>query len=126
MDYIVGLIGSVLGWLMYYCYRILPNYLISIILFTFATKIVLLPVSLWVQRNSIKMVKMQPEINLIKAKYYGNGEKISEEQYELYKREHYQPLADLIPLALQLILLMGVIDVINHPEQHIFAEIRRA
>ena len=36
MDYIVGLIGSVLGWLMYYCYRILPNYLISIILFTFA------------------------------------------------------------------------------------------
>lgn len=120
MDYIVGLIGSVLGWLMYYCYRILPNYLISIILFTFATKIVLLPVSLWVQRNSIKMVKMQPEINLIKAKYYGNGEKISEEQYELYKREHYQPLADLIPLALQLILLMGVIDVINHPEQHIF------
>ena len=62
---------------------------------------------------------MQPEINLIKAKYYGNGEKISEEQYELYKREHYQPLADLIPLALQLILLMGVIDVINHPEQHI-------
>lgn len=63
---------------------------------------------------------MQPEINLIKAKYYGNGEKISEEQYELYKREHYQPLADLIPLALQLILLMGVIDVINHPEQHIF------
>ena len=120
MGYIVGLIGSILGWLMYYCYRILPNYFISIILFTFGTKIVLLPVSLWVQRNSIKMVKMQPEINFIKAKYYGNGEKISEEQYELYKREHYQPLADLIPLAMQLILLMGVIDVINHPYQHIF------
>lgn len=59
-------------------------------------------------------------MNFIKAKYYGNSEKISEEQYELYKREHYQPLADLIPLALQLILLMGVIDVINHPEEHIF------
>ncbi len=120
MNYIVGLIGSVLGWLMYYCYRILPNYFISIIIFTFGTKLVLLPVSLWVQRNSIKMVKMQPKVNLIKAKYYGNSEKISEEQYELYKREHYQPLADLIPLALQLILLMGVIDVINHPVEHIF------
>ncbi len=66
------------------------------------------------------MVKMQPEINFIKAKYFGNSEKISEEQYELYKREHYRPLADLIPLALQLILLMGVIDVINHPKEHIF------
>ncbi len=59
-------------------------------------------------------------MNFIKAKYYGNSEKISEEQYELYKREHYQPLADLIPLALQLILLMGVIEVINHPEEYIF------
>lgn len=105
---------------MYCCYNLLPNYFISIILFTFSTKMVLLPVSLWVQKNSIKMVKMQPEMNFIRAKYFGNGEKISEEQYELYKREHYQPLADLIPLALQLILLMGVIDVINHPEEHIF------
>ena len=120
MDYVIGLIGDVLGWLMYFCYHILPDYFISIIIFTFGTKIILMPVSLWVQKNSIKMVKMQPEMNFIKAKYYGNSEKISEEQYELYKREHYQPLADLIPLALQLILLMGVIDVINHPEEHIF------
>ncbi|MDE5825631.1 MAG: YidC/Oxa1 family membrane protein insertase, partial [Lachnospiraceae bacterium] len=120
MNDIIGLIGDVLGWLMYFCYHILPDYFISIIIFTFGTKIVLMPVSLWVQKNSIKMVKMQPEMNFIKARYYGNSEKISEEQYELYKREHYQPLADLIPLALQLILLMGVIDVINHSEEHIF------
>lgn len=120
MNYVIGLIGDVLGWLMYFCYYILPDYFVSIIIFTFGTKIVLMPVSLWVQKNSIKMVKMQPEMNFIKAKYYGNSEKISEEQYELYKREHYQPLADLIPLAMQLILLMGVIDVINHPEEHIF------
>lgn len=120
MNFIIDMIGNVLGWLMYFCYNILPNYFVSIILFTFGTKIVLLPVSLWVQKNSIKMVKMQPEVNFIKAKYYGNSEKISEEQYELYKREHYRPLADLIPLALQLILLMGVINVINNPEKHIF------
>ena len=120
MNSIISLIGNVLGWLMYFSYHLLHNYFLSILFFTFLTKIVLFPVSLMVQKNSIKMVKMQPEMNFIKAKYYGNGEKISEEQYELYKREHYQPLADLIPLALQLILLMGVIDVINHPEEHIF------
>ncbi|MCM1183991.1 MAG: membrane protein insertase YidC [Roseburia sp.] len=120
MNYIISLIGGVLGWLMYFSYGCLRNYFLSIVFFTLLTKIVLLPVSLMVQKNSIKMVKLQPEINFIKAKYFGNSEKISEEQYELYKREHYQPLADLIPLALQLILLMGVIDVINHPELHIF------
>ncbi len=120
MNSIISLIGNVLGWLMYFSYHLLHNYFLSILFFTFLTKIVLFPVSLMVQRNSIKMVKMQPEMNFIKAKYFGNSEKISEEQYELYKREHYQPLADLIPLALQLVLLMGVIDVINDPVRHIF------
>ena len=120
MNSIISLIGNILGWLMYFSYHLLHNYFWSILFFTFLTKIVLFPVSLMVQRNSIKMVKMQPEMNFIKAKYFGNGEKISEEQYELYKKEHYQPLADLIPLILQLILLMGVIDVINDPARHIF------
>lgn len=120
MNNIINLIGNILGWLMYFSYNILQNYFWSILFFTFLTKIVLFPVSLMVQKNSIKMVKMQPEINFIKAKYYGNSEKISEEQYELYKKEHYQPLADLIPLILQLILLMGVINVINDPAKHIF------
>lgn len=120
MNAIISMIGSVLGWLMYFCYKCLHDYFFSIVFFTFLTKIVLFPVSMMVQKNSIKMVKMQPELNFIKARYFGNSEKISEEQYELYKREHYKPLADLIPLALQLILLMGVIDVINHPQEHIF------
>ncbi len=120
MNSIINLIGDVLGWLMYFSYHFLQDYFWAILFFTFLTKIVLFPVSLMVQKNSIKMVKMQPEINFIKAKYFGNSEKISEEQYELYKREHYQPLADLIPLILQLILLMGVINVINDPAKHIF------
>lgn len=120
MSNVIQLIGNVLGWLMYFSYNILHDYFWAILLFTFLTKIVLFPVSLMVQKNSIKMVKLQPEINFIKAKYYGNSEKISEEQYELYKKEHYQPLADLIPLILQLVLLMGVINVINDPAKHIF------
>lgn len=120
MSNVIQLIGNVLGWLMYFSYNILHDYFWAIVLFTFLTKIVLFPVSLMVQKNSIKMVKLQPEINFIKAKYYGNSEKISEEQYDLYKKEHYQPLADLIPLILQLVLLMGVINVINDPAKHIF------
>lgn len=120
MDRIISFLGDILGWLMYFSYNCIHNYFWAIVFFTFLTKIVLLPVSLMVQKNSIKMVKMQPEINFIKAKYFGNNDKISEEQYELYKRENYKPLADLIPLILQLVLLMGVIDVINNPIKHIF------
>ena len=45
-----------------------------------------------VQKNSIKMVKMYPEMYRIKAKYFGNKDKISEEQYNLYRRENYHPM----------------------------------
>ena len=81
-------------------------------MFTFITKVILLPVSVLVQKNSIKMVRMYPEMNRIKAKYYGNKDKISEEQYNLYKREKYHPMLDLIPTILQLVILMGVVRAI--------------
>lgn len=46
-----------LEWIMNGCYAICHNYGIAIILFTLISKIILLPVSIWVQKNSIKMVK---------------------------------------------------------------------
>lgn len=61
------------------------------------------------------MVKMQPEINRIKAKHFGDADRIADEQSQIFKREKYNPLASLIPLAVQIILLMGLVEVIYHP-----------
>lgn len=99
--------------IMDFCYKICKNYGFAIILFTFFSKIVLLPVSVWVQKNSIKMVKMQPEINFLKVRYYGDADRIAEEQGKLFKREKYNPIASVIPLIIQLVLLMGLIEVIK-------------
>ncbi len=104
------IIGNFFGAIMLLCYNIVHNYGLAIIVFTLLTKIILLPVSVMVQKNSIKMVRMYPEINRIKAKYFGNKDMISEEEYQLYKRENYHPMLDLIPVILQLIILMGVVD----------------
>lgn len=112
-------IGNLFGQIMYGCYRILHNYGISIIVFTVITKIILMPISILVQKNSIKMVKMYPEMNRIKAKYFGSKDLISEEQYKLYQREKYHPMLDLLPVVLQLVILMGVVDVIYRPISHL-------
>ncbi len=95
------------------CYALCNNYGAAIVLFTLLSKIVLLPVSVWVQKNSIKMVKMQPEINSIMIKYYGDKDAIGEEQAMVYKREKYHPTASIFPLVIQLVLLMCVIEVIK-------------
>lgn len=104
------IIGDFFGMIMSLCYGLVNNYGWTIILFTLFSKIILLPIAVMVQKNSIKMVKMYPEMNRIKAKCYGNKDMISEEEYHLYKREHYHPMLELIPVVLQLLILMGVVD----------------
>lgn len=96
------------------CYSVSGNYGIAIILFTLISKVILLPVSVWVQKNSIKMVKMQPELNEAKARYFGDRGKIADEEAEIYKKYKYNPFASVIPMLIQLVLLMGVIEVIKN------------
>jgi YidC/Oxa1 family membrane protein insertase len=115
----VDVLGSILGYVMRLCYNLLHNYGIAIILFVFITKIILSPISIWVHKNGIKLVKLQPEINFLMASHYGDKEYIAEEQSKLYRLEKYNPLASLIPLAIQIILLMGIINVIYNPLTHI-------
>lgn len=101
------------SWAMNGCYAICKNYGWAIVLFTFLSKIVLIPVSVWVQLNSIKMVKMQPEINNLNAKHFGDKDAIAEGQGVIYKKYKYNPLASIIPLVIQLVILMGLIEVIK-------------
>lgn len=111
-----------LGWIMKLCYDIVGNYGVAIILFTLVSKIILLPISIWVQKNSIKMVKMQPEINRIKTKYFGDKDAIAEEESKIYKKYKYNPFASLVPLIAQILLLLGVVEIVKNPTLHIGVE----
>ncbi len=100
-------------WILDLCYRITRNYGFAIILFTLFSKIILLPLSVWVQKYSIKMVKMQPELNYMKVKFFGDKERIAEEEAAIYKKNKYNPFVSIIPTIIQLLLLMAVIEVIK-------------
>ncbi len=106
----ISALGKAFAALLVGCYKIIPDYGWSIIFFTLLSKVILIPISVMVQYNSIKMVKMYPQMNRIKAKFYGNSDMISEENYNLYKKENYHPMLDLVPVIVQLIVLMGVVE----------------
>ena len=63
MSFINTVFGIPLGYVMWGCYQLVKNYGLSIILFTLVSKIVMLPVSIMVQKNSIRMIQIQPQIN---------------------------------------------------------------
>lgn len=106
-------IYDAMAWIMKQCYTLCGNYGVAVIFFTFITKIILLPVSVWVQKNSIKMVKIQPDINFLKVRHFGDADAIAEGQNKLFRQAGYHPLASIVPTVIQLVLLMAVIAAIK-------------
>lgn len=94
-------------------YNLTGSWWAAIFLFTLATKIILMPLALWTQQNSIVMVKIMPEMFRLKTRYFGDRETIEERQNELNKKAGYHPLLSLIPLAIQVVILFGLVDVIH-------------
>lgn len=94
------------------CHRLCPNWWVDIALFTFLTKVLQYPVSLWCQANSLKMVSLMPQSLRLKIDYCGDNDAIGEKTAELYKKEHYHPLLTLVPLAIQIVILIAFVKVI--------------
>ncbi|WP_139652359.1 YidC/Oxa1 family membrane protein insertase [Raoultibacter phocaeensis] len=106
-------LAQALNVIMQPCYQLTGNWWIAILLFTVIVKIILLPLSLWCQKNAIVMVQLIPAINRIKVKYFGDREAIGDKQHEMFKEKHYHPLLSLVPLAVQILILFGLVDVIH-------------
>ena len=107
-------ITNALMFIMQPCYDICGNWWVAIALFTLVVKVILMPMALWCQYNSIVMVRLMPDLNRIKVRYFGDAEAIGEKQNALYKEKKYHPLLSLVPLAVQLLILFGLVDVVHY------------
>ncbi len=117
---IVGeILGTPLGYIMKVCFDIFRNYGLAIIVFTLLTKVILFPISMMVQKNSVKMIKMKPRLDALKYQYSDDKDGLFDAQNALYKKEKYNPFASVIPLILQLPLIFGLIDVVYKPLKHL-------
>ena len=91
MGVIGDILGTPLGYLMKFCYDIINNYGLAIIVFTLLTKVVLFPISLLVQKNSIKMIKIKPKLDALKYRYVDDKDALLDAQHDLFKKEKYNP-----------------------------------
>lgn len=119
MGVIGEILGTPLGYLMKLCYVLVKDYGLAIIIFTLLTKVILFPVSLMVQKNSIKMIKMKPKLDALKHEYVDDKDALIDAESALYKEEKYSPVSGVIPLLIQLPIIFGLIDVVYRPLKHI-------
>lgn len=111
--------SNFLGFIISKIFLVCKNYGWTIILFTLFSKIVLFPINILIQKNSIKMVKMKPKIEELKIKYENDKDAFMEEQINLFEKEKYHPTFGILPLLIQIPIILGLIEVIRNPEMYI-------
>ena len=119
MSSLFSIIGIPLGYILYFCYQIVSNYGLALILFTLITRLILLPLSVKQQKSMVKMAIFRPKMEEIQKKYGKNQQKLTEEMQKLYQKEGYSPMAGCLPSLIQFPILFGLIDVIYRPLYHV-------
>ena len=115
---------KLLGMMLSFFNSITGSYALALLFYALIFKIVFLPFSIKQQKNQIKMAKLAPKIQLIKAKYKGRTDqatmqKQQQEIMELQQKEGYSPLSGCLPLLLQLPIIMLLYAVIQNPISYI-------
>ncbi len=109
------LITHPLGYILGFIYSFVANYGWSLILFTLAVKLILLPLGLKQQKSMTKMQLVQPRLLEIQKKYENDKQKQSEETMKLYKEYNISPMGGCLPMLIQLPILFGLYRVIYQP-----------
>ena len=100
------------------------SYALALLFYALVFKLLFLPFGIKQQKNQIKMAKLTPKIELIRAKYRGRTDqrtmqKQQEEIMALQQKEGYSPLSGCLPLLLQLPLIILIYAVIRSPISYI-------
>ena len=113
------ILGIPLGWILHFCYSLVQNYGLALVMFTVLARVILLPLSIKQQKGMVKMAMFRPKMEEIQKKYAKNPQKMNEELTNLYAREGYNPMSGCLPTLIQFPILFGLIDVIYNPLTHL-------
>jgi YidC/Oxa1 family membrane protein insertase len=80
-------LGVPFGWVLTELYNILPNYVLVIVVFTIASRFLMLPTNLSQRKSAAIGQRLNPKMRRIEQKYAGNQQKIAQEKQALTARE---------------------------------------
>lgn len=124
MSNLIGYFYSIFGYCLSFFYDLFKNtpfpYVLALIVFTFISRIVLLPANIPQQKNMAKQFRIQPKMSKIQQKFGNDRQKLSEEQQKLYQREGFNPMAaGCGPMLISLPFLWGVYGAITKPISYV-------
>lgn len=121
----IPILSPAFGWIIRNIYNVFgQNYLLTLFLFAVIIKVLLLPLGIKQQKNSIKQSRMRPKEMAIRKKYAGRNDKVTqqklnEEIMQLYQEENINPMSGCLPLLIQMPVLFALYGVIIKPLTYI-------
>ena len=111
---------TALGWLLSFFNSITGSYALALLLYALVFKIVLIPFGIKQQKNQVKSARLTPKIELIKAKYKGRTDQVTQQRMQqeimdLQQKEGASPMSGCLPMILQLVIVMLLYTVIQNP-----------
>ena len=121
---IFDIINVPLGFIIKVCYQLTQNYAVALLLFAIALQILLFPLGIKQQKNSVKQASLRPKENAIRKKYAGRNDqatqqKLNQEIMDLYQRENFNPMGGCLPMLIQLPILFSLYNVVVSPLKYI-------
>ena len=92
-------------------HEFIPNYGYVLILFSFAVKLLVYPLTKKSYQSTAAMQQLQPEIAALKDKHSSNPQKLNQATMKLYKEKGVNPLGGCLPMLLQMPLLFALFQV---------------
>lgn len=119
MTALFDILAVPLGWLLHFIYQFIPNYFVSIFLFTLLVRLITFPLSLKSQKTQAERAKLAPRLERIQKKYSQDKQKLQQKTMELYEKENVSMTGGCLPMLVQMVVLFGIISVIYKPLTHL-------
>lgn len=114
--------ARLMTWILSGLYAVFGNWGVAILTVTLMVRGLLMPLSMWSQRNMFRMQKLTPEMNKLKEKFTGkDGEMTREQQQafqaaqmELFRTHKVNPVGCLGPIFLQMPIFIGLYNALAY------------
>ena len=112
---IFNFFGSILGYLLWFFYKIINNYGVAIILFTIVTKIIVLPFSIKQQKSMAATSKLAVKQKELQKKYGNDKQKLQVETQKLYEKEGVSPTGGCLTMFVPMLIMLGLYYTVLYP-----------
>lgn len=105
---------NIIAWFLSWLHSYIRNYGVVLIILALVLKVILHPLTNKSMQASLKMQKIQPQMQFLQKKYKDDPKTLQIEMSKLYKEAGANPMSGCLPLLLQMPIFISLYNVLRY------------